>query len=473
MKTVTLTRRCHNSINYILIYCKYDKQFIRIIKKFSGIQWSRSESAWYITEYEGCVKDLISCLKKDFRIDATGVHSMIRKTDQQRKNDTSVFHRGSGNSVRLTIDPAKGKLIIKFTGWYQKRWISELKQYGRPYYNPQSKEWHIRANRIIIDSLVDYFSREGLKVMIKKEVMSPSQLELRNKEIKEIRLRELDPEIHKEIDNFQQFLKEQRYSRHTLDSYLTHIELFFKYFKGMRPEDITNDDLGDFMNLVVIKHGFSSSFQNQLLSAIKAYYSYHGRGNLDLDKIKRPRKSRPLPQVLSKEEVTGILQATRNIKHRLLLSIIYSCGLRRSEVINIRLNDLNRDRKTLHIRSGKGNVDRVVPVSDKIWSRVDEYLIAYSPSVYLFEGQSGGRYSAGSVYHVFCQAAKRAGIEKDIGVHSLRHSYATHLHEGGLDIRYIQELLGHKSSRTTEIYTHVSRRNLLSINNPLDDLDIH
>jgi site-specific recombinase XerD len=141
-------------------------------------------------------------------------------------------------------------------------------------------------------------------------------------------------------------------------------------------------------------------------------------------------------------------------------------------VINIKLKDLNRDRKTLHIRSGKGNVDRVVPVSDKVWNKLDEYLLAYNPSVYLFEGQSGGRYSAGSVYHVFCQAAKRAGIEKDIGVHSLRHSYATHLHEGGLDIRYIQELLGHRSSRTTEIYTHVSRRNLLSINNPLDDLDI-
>ncbi len=253
---------------------------------------------------------------------------------------------------------------------------------------------------------------------------------------------------------------------------MSHLELFFKYFHQYHPGDLNNDNISEFMESVVIKQGYSASFQNQLLSAIKAYYYYHGKGKINLDEIIRPRKSRPLPQVLSKEEVTRILQSTRNIKHRLLLYIIYSCGLRRSEVINIRLTDLNRDRKTLHIRLGKGNVDRVVPVSDKVWSKLDEYLIAYKPSVYLFEGQNGGKYSVSSVYNVFCQSLKRAGIDKDLGVHSLRHSYATHLHEGGLDIRYIQELLGHKSSKTTEIYTHVSRRNLLSINNPLDDLDV-
>lgn len=525
MKTVKLFRRSYQGSTCIFIYFKYDQLLNRKIKKYPGVYWCAAASSWYIIEEEGCVRDIISYLKNDCRIDATGLHSTRRKTDHQgtksqnallntesqadlsnakgeadhrsterqadflstespdelrsterqardEKSGKYISSSGSRETVRLTIDSTKGILNIKFAGWYQKRWISELKQYGRPYYDREKKEWHIRANKIIVDSLVDYFSREGLKVMIKKKAMPASQKDLRNKVINEIRQRKLEPEIYEEINNFNQVLKEQRYSRHTLDSYLSHIELFFKYFKGSGPETITNEDLSDFMNSLIIKYGFSASFQNQLLSAIKLYYSHRGRGTLNLDEIKRPMKSRPLPQVLSKKEVTVILQSTRNIKHRLLLSIIYSCGLRRGEVINIKLKDLNRDRKTLHIRSGKGNVDRVVPVSDKVWNKLDEYLLAYSPSVYLFEGQSGGRYSAGSVYHVFCQAVKRAGIEKDIGVHSLRHSYATHLHEGGLDIRYIQELLGHRSSRTTEIYTHVSRRNLLSINNPLDDLDI-
>ena len=138
----------------------------------------------------------------------------------------------------------------------------------------------------------------------------------------------------------------------------------------------------------------------------------------------------------------------------------------------MKLSDLDRERSIIHIREGKGRVDRIVPVSMKVWDKIDEYIGSYRPRVYIFEGQSGGRYSSESVYRVFKDALLRAGIKKDVGVHSLRHSYATHLHESGLDIRYIQELLGHKSSRTTEIYTHVSRRNLIAVRSPIEDLDV-
>jgi integrase/recombinase XerD len=170
--------------------------------------------------------------------------------------------------------------------------------------------------------------------------------------------------------------------------------------------------------------------------------------------------------------VSRILNSARNSKHKLLLWLIYSCGLRRSEVTNIKLGDLDRERSIIHIREGKGRVDRIVPVSMKVWEKIDEYKGSYSPRAYLFEGQSGGRYSSESVYRVFKDAMLRAGINKDVGVHSLRHSYATHLYENGLDIRYIQELLGHKSTRTTEIYTHVSRRNLMQVRSPIEDLDV-
>ena len=188
--------------------------------------------------------------------------------------------------------------------------------------------------------------------------------------------------------------------------------------------------------------------------------------------FERPRRSRALPKVFSKDEVSRILNSVRNIKHKLLLWMIYSCGLRRSEVTNIKLTDLDRERGIMHIREGKGRVDRIVPVSVKVWEKIDEYYDGYRPREYLFEGQAGGRYSSESVYSVFKEALRKAGIKKDVGVHSLRHSYATHLHESGLDIRYIQELLGHKSTRTTEIYTHVSRRNLIAVRSPIEDLDV-
>ncbi len=152
--------------------------------------------------------------------------------------------------------------------------------------------------------------------------------------------------------------------------------------------------------------------------------------------------------------------------------MIYSCGLRRGELINIRISDLDRNRGLLFIREGKGMKDRIVPVSEKVWEKVEEYRSGYHPVYWLFEGQTGGKYSSESVYRIFKQALKNAGIRKDVGVHSLRHSYATHLHENGVDIKYIQALLGHKSSRTTEIYTHVSRRNLAAVRSPIDDMDL-
>ena len=167
-----------------------------------------------------------------------------------------------------------------------------------------------------------------------------------------------------------------------------------------------------------------------------------------------------------------VFNATRNSKHKLILWIVYSCGLRRSELINIRLKDLDQSRGILHIREGKGGVDRVVPIPQKIWEKINIYLRSYGPREYLFEGQNGGQYSVESVYNIFKKSLRRAGIKKEVGIHSLRHSYATHLHEKGLDIRYIQELLGHKSTRTTEIYTHVSRRDLFQIKSPIEDMDI-
>ena len=134
--------------------------------------------------------------------------------------------------------------------------------------------------------------------------------------------------------------------------------------------------------------------------------------------------------------------------------------------------DLERERGILNIIEGKGMVDRIVPVPKKVWAKIDEYVESYRPVIYLFEGQSGGRYSSESVYRVFKGALWKAGINKEVGVHSLRHSYATHLHENGLDIKYIQELLGHKSTRTTEIYTDVSRRNLVIVRSPIEDIDV-
>jgi integrase/recombinase XerD len=248
--------------------------------------------------------------------------------------------------------------------------------------------------------------------------------------------------------------------------------LFFKYFHAKDPVDITEGDISEFIEDFIIRSGYSASYQNIIISAIKMYFTLNGQRRISPDSLKRPHRSRALPKVFSKEEVMQIFGATKNNKHKLILWLIYSCGLRRSEVINIKLTDLDTDRGVLQIREAKGNTNRMVPIPGKVWEKIRAYIRIYKPVSYLFEGQTGGKYSAESVYAVFKHSLRLAGIKKDVGVHSLRHSYATHLHEGGLDIRYIQELLGHKSTRTTEIYTHVSRRNLFAIRSPIEDMDI-
>jgi integrase/recombinase XerD len=249
------------------------------------------------------------------------------------------------------------------------------------------------------------------------------------------------------------------------------METFLKFVSPKEASESNSDDLIRMVNEYILPRGLSYSFQNQLISSVKKFYREICRKTIDPGEFTRPRSLHKLPNVLSKEEVKKILSAPLNEKHRVMLSLIYGCGLRRSEVIMLEPRDIDRDRMLLSIRQSKGFKDRIVPVSVKLVEMVDAYVSRYRPVVYLFEGQrQGDRYSAASIEKVFRMAVEKAGVKKNITLHGLRHSYATHLLEAGTDLRYIQELLGHKSSRTTEIYTHVTEKSIQKIRTPFDDL---
>ncbi|MBN2348419.1 MAG: tyrosine-type recombinase/integrase [Bacteroidales bacterium] len=192
--------------------------------------------------------------------------------------------------------------------------------------------------------------------------------------------------------------------------------------------------------------------------------------DLNIEKLERPRKERRLPVVLSQEEIKSIFEEVHNIKHKTLLSLIYSAGLRISEVINLQIKDIDTHRKIIHIKRAKGAKDRLVGLSEKMADMLSNYYSMCEPGEFLFEGPGGGRYSDTSIRNIFRRAVKKAGIRRRVTVHSLRHSYATHLLEQGTDLRFIQMLLGHSSSRTTEIYTHVAVNRLLNIKSPFDTL---
>ncbi|NBV92773.1 MAG: integrase [Flavobacteriia bacterium] len=273
------------------------------------------------------------------------------------------------------------------------------------------------------------------------------------------------------ITQFKNFLTYRRYSPNTIKTYTDALEVFFRFHQTKEPERLSIEDIIEFNTEYILQKNLSASYQNQVINAIKLFYRNRFNRFMDLDNIQRPRREKRLPNVLSKAEVKAIIEAPVNLKHRAMLSLIYACGLRRSELLNLTLKDVLSDRNLLFIRQSKGKKDRVVPISDKIIDMLREYYKAYKPKTWLFEGQfSNTKYSEMSLAKVLKQSVAKAKIHKNVSLHWLRHSYATHLLESGTDLRYIQELLGHSSSRTTEIYTHVSTRNLQQIRSPFDDL---
>ena len=497
-KKIILRRIFHrNEWRYAIIF-DYDKNLTGLVRSVNNVTWSQTNGCWYAGGDEKTLKQILTIFHESADIDISAIVSgeqekpssepealktgtaegigMVTPVPELKSATINKTISQSNNQeyspVLFTISEPDGRLVIKFTGRYDKEWIRELNEFGRPYYDANRNEWLLRWSQLSVDSLSDYFSSRGVEVIVKKREVSGVLKELRDEQSAEVRNRILGEEAIKSIDMVRRYLEEKRYSKRTSGSYLAHLELFFKYFHDKDPPDIKEEDISGFIDDHIIRLGYSASYQNLIISSIKIYFSLCGSRRFNPDSVERPRRSRALPKVLSKEEVMKIFGATRNSKHKLILWLIYSCGLRRSEAINIKLTDLDTDRGILHIREGKGNADRIVPIPRKVWEKIGTYIKGYNPITYLFEGQTGGKYSVESVYSVFKQSMKRAGIHKDVGVHSLRHSYATHLHESGLDIRYIQELLGHKSSRTTEIYTHVSRRNLFAIRSPIEDMDI-
>ena len=274
-----------------------------------------------------------------------------------------------------------------------------------------------------------------------------------------------------QLEAFKSYLNYRRYSKNTIKTYSDALQSFFKFHATENIEQLTIEHLIKFNNEHILKNSYSASYQNQVINAIKLFYRNRFNRKMEVDFIERPRREKRLPNVLSKSEVKTILDSPINLKHRAMLSLIYACGLRRSELLNLTLKDVLSDRHLLFIRQSKGKKDRMLPISDKLISMLREYYRAYKPKIWLFEGQNPGeQYSERSIQLVLNQTLVKAKINKPVTLHWLRHSYATHLLETGTDLRYIKELLGHSSSKTTEIYTHVSTHSIQKIKSPFDDL---
>lgn len=270
------------------------------------------------------------------------------------------------------------------------------------------------------------------------------------------------------IDLYKKELKLRNYSPSSINTYVNYLNHFLNYLITKQISDVNGTEVMNYFIYCKEEKNYSYSAMKQSLSSLRFLYLTVLKKKIDFDfniKMKKPDK---IPNVFSIKEVSRILDNVVNLKHKAILSTIYSGGLRMSEVLNLRIHDIDSDRKLIKIVQTKGKKDRYVMLSDKLLVLLREYFLKYKPKEYLFENPVGGKYSDRSVQAILKQAMAKAQIKKKASIHTLRHSFATHLLEQGTDIRYIQELLGHKQLSTTQIYTHISPPSINKVKSPFD-----
>ena len=262
-------------------------------------------------------------------------------------------------------------------------------------------------------------------------------------------------------------LELKRYANSTVRTYVCFFEMFINHYKDKKLNAINESDIRAFLQKL-IQRNVSNSYLNQAINAIKFYYEVVlGMPNRFYE-IERPRKEYKLPKVISREEILAIIDNTNNIKHRCIVELLYGSGLRRGELLNLKIGDIDSKRMLIRVENAKGNKDRYTLLSQTALTDLRVYFKEWRPKLYLFEGPNGKKYSPESVVRIIKRATEKSGISQMVSPHTLRHSFATHLLESGVDLRQIQVLLGHGSSKTTEIYTHVATNTFKSIKNPLD-----
>lgn len=260
------------------------------------------------------------------------------------------------------------------------------------------------------------------------------------------------------------------YSGNTLKTYRNEFGIYLNFLKEIPAQNSTTDEIRNYILYCINEQKLSEATVHSRINAIKFYYEQVLKRARFMIEIPRPKKPSKLPKVIAPVDIKKMFEVTPNLKHNTMLKLCYGLGLRVSEIINLKITDIDSKSMQVFIERAKGKKDRYVNLPQSILKQLRLYYVEYKPKVYFFEGQFGGQYSSRSAQQVFKNALQKAKINKTVGIHSLRHSYATHLLEQGTDIRYIQELLGHSNIKTTLLYTEVSDKSIRKIISPLDNL---
>ncbi len=370
--------------------------------------------------------------------------------------------------VRISIlEPYRSRIQIEVplraTFWHQEiQSQKHMWQHAETHYSTQYYPW-------VIPNLKKCFGK-NLLIDFDEAVYGPVAYQKKEKssKVKE----KVYPKYREALDGLERWITLKQYSYHTLKNYRSAFSKYLFYYNEKDPKTLTKEDILQYLHYLVKEKGISESAQNTMINAIKCYYEKVLGQPKTVYEIIRPKKRQSLPNVLTMSEVVEILEAVPNLKHRTILIAIYSGGLRLGEVLRLRVEDILRKQQKVFVKGSKNKKDRYTLLSKQFLVVLEQYYRAYRPDYWLFEGADKGPYSASSVQQIFRRATKKANVGSHATLHTLRHSFATHLLEQGVDIRYIQELLGHASIETTVIYTHVAQKHLKNIVSPIDRISL-
>lgn len=441
-----------------------DHVLVEKIKKISGRRWSKSRGKWLIP-YS---KQVWQIFKNEFKNHPINI---IKDTEGGHHSDQTPLHLNgniASNLIRITHSNDQKNRLNVWIKWDDLNSRKLVKQIPGNRWNPGLVCWTVPYTSRTIEQLRYIFGNQ-CQLNFNPEIEMLPSMEV-ERSIKPIKRESPWPE---EMCKMEQELMLKGYSRHTVKTYLFAFKEYTIWLgKDRAPADQNTEDIRDFLYHWIKFKKASATVQNQLINAIKFYFEKVLKRDRTIYELPRPKKAVQLPKVFSEKEVQMLLQAPENIKHQCILLTIYSTGVRLSELLNLRLQDIDSKRMSVFIKGGKGKKDRYTVLSPMLLKHLRHYYKIYMPQYWLFESPDSGQYSARSVQQILRDAIEKSGVNSFGTVHTLRHSFATHLLENGTDLRYIQHLLGHNSTKTTEIYTHITKHHIAKLKSPLDFLDI-
>ncbi len=473
--TIQLQQTTHEGIAVIQLHFKYDFKLKEQVKRLPGAQWSVAMQCWFIPEQEFEQAIVLKALEPMAIVDADAILGNKKNNALPIVNAKQNSFQGADlkkllrNTIKVSCDEKEKTFYLSLPYALKE----QFKKLEGAWWHGKKKQWSALdtpENRAQLNGML---SKASLKVEYSVVLWEKGK----NKKVskpgidKGKYLGSLSEEHHTAIETFKKWMIQKRYAENTVKIYMACITIFFRFYSDKQIADIGIKDIEKFNFDFIIKNNYSPKTQNQYISAIKTFYIKMKGIKYELTNIERPIEGFKLPKVLSIETVQQMLAGIANIKHKTALTTIYALGLRRSELLNLKLNHINFDRDVVAVINSKGKKDRDLPLPVSLKQLILSYLSKFNPKIWLIEGQEPATpYSATSLENIFKKNLDRVLKDNIFTLHCLRHSYATHLLDMGVDLRIIQELLGHKSSRTTEIYTHVSMKNLKNVKNPLDEI---